>query len=112
MLLLFMDKTFWKNRYLIWYEFTFYFEFQGRGHCFIISNRLTLLQSQRFPSTFLKVQHVMEISLNKRNVKGLIVALVVSDNQSLLSDLLSWTENNSKEIEVSLFIYIIMVQST
>ena len=49
-------------------------------------------QSLKFQSTLLRVQHAMEVSLNKRCAKELVVALEISRNQRLLMEILSWTQ--------------------
>ena len=43
----------------------------------------------------------MEITLNKRRAKELVVALELSENQNLLSEVFAWTEKNSQETQVN-----------
>ena len=48
----------------------------------------------------MRVQHAMEISLSKRCLKELVVAVEWSENDSLLTEILKWAETNQKEITV------------
>ena len=67
-------------------------------------------QSQRFPSTLLRAQHAIEVSLKKSCTKELVVALERGGNPSLLTQMLSWSEKNSNEIVNIFFCYYFLTQ--
>ena len=48
----------------------------------------------------LRVQHTVEISVNKRSFKELIAALEWSNNDHVLVEILSWAEKYSTEMTV------------
>ena len=59
-----------------------------------------VFQSKTVPTAVLRVQHGMEISLDKRCAKGLVVALEWTENKDVLMEILTWVEKILNEVQV------------
>ena len=56
-----------------------------------------MLQRKELTTTLLRIQHATTVSVNKRCVKELVVALEWSENEKVLLEILKWAEDATKK---------------